>query len=230
MNFFEATLTKIIKETDDIYSFILEVPKDFTWKAGQHSLFKFKDYKVDSDDKEIRVFSIASDISENMFMFTTRIAKTHTSFKEILLNKIKINDKLLITQPKGDFSINNNYKKSFILGGGVGITPIRAILKGIENSPLEEHNITAIYTEAKGDFIYKKTFEDLRNTIPDFEFDFITDIDIIKTKIENYAKINLNSSEYLISGPPAMNKYYSELLENIGINKNNIKLDNFMGY
>ena len=74
MEFLEATLTKIVQETSDSYSFIMTIPEGFTWKAGQHVAWQINGFELDAEDRNTRVFTIASTMADGYLMFTTRIA------------------------------------------------------------------------------------------------------------------------------------------------------------
>ena len=44
MKFYEAKLVKIVKENSDSYSYIMNIPQGYAWKAGQHAMFRLKGY------------------------------------------------------------------------------------------------------------------------------------------------------------------------------------------
>lgn len=44
MKFFPTTVIKIVQETNDSYSFLLEIPAGYTWKAGQHAAWQLQGY------------------------------------------------------------------------------------------------------------------------------------------------------------------------------------------
>lgn len=230
MNFFETKVLKIIKETSDTYSYVLEVPEGMTWKAGQHCMYKFKDHKVDEGDKETRVFSVASSIEDGFIMFTTRIADPHTSFKEILLNKLQVGDTMMITQPIGNFNVSESPKKSLIIAGGIGITPVRSIFRHLQKNNMENKEFTVFYSDDRGEFAYVETFEEIKKDMPNLDFHFISDRNEFTEKVETFVKEVQNGAEYLIAGSPGMNAFFTEKLMGMGIEKQNIKIDNFMGY
>ncbi|MGN0709882.1 MAG: ferredoxin--NADP reductase, partial [Anaerovoracaceae bacterium] len=149
MEFKDAVLTKIVRETTDSYSFIMDIPDGYEWKAGQHVLWKIKDYKVDEDDKDSRIFTIASAPEDGFLMFTTRIGEKHTSFKDILLNKIKPGDIIQVANPLGTFGFASDAEKSFIIAGGIGITPIRSLMKHELSVHRPGHKITLLYSDSR---------------------------------------------------------------------------------
>lgn len=230
MNFFEVKLKEIVKETSDSYSYIFDIPEGYEFKAGQHTMWKTKDIKLDENDREIRIFSIASAPEDNFLMFTTRIADPHTSYKEYLKNQIKVGDSLLVAEAKGNFDLDRTCKKSFVIAGGIGITPVRSILKHwSENNDLD-HDITVLYSDDRGEFAYKEAFAEISAKMPNLKLIYISDRDEFTNKTDEFAKKNLNDSEYLVAGSPMMNKIFKEKLMNLGVEEKNIKIDNFMGY
>ncbi len=150
----------------------MTIPEGFTWKAGQHVAWQINGFELDAEDRNTRVFTIASTMADGYLMFTTRIADKHTSFKEALLRKIKPGDKIGVARPLGTFALDaEGFKKTLIVAGGIGITPIRALLRAYKDHPVEG-----------------------------------------------------------IAGSPGMNNAFTERLEGLGIKKENIKTDVFIGY
>lgn len=230
MEFFEIVLKEIKKETSDTYSFIFDIPAGYVFAAGQHVAWKFKDHKVEEGDRDTRVFSIASAPEDGFLMFTTRIAEQHTSFKEILLNKIKVGDKMLVAAPRGDFNFHKEYAQSFVIAGGIGITPIRSILKKWSHDNDPAHKIVVLYSDDRGEFAYRETFAEITKAMPNLDLRFISQREEFTGSVDRFAEENLNNSEYLIAGSPGMNKAFKEKLMSIGVAEDNIKLDNFVGY
>lgn len=230
MNFFEIVLKEIRKETGDSYSYVFEIPEGYSFKAGQHAAWKFKDHKVGEGDRETRVFSIASAPEDGYLMFTTRIADPHTSYKEILLNQIKVGDSMYIADARGDFNFHNEYEKSLVIAGGIGITPIRSILKSWSHNNQPNHKLVVLYSDDRGEFAYKEAFDQITAAMPNLELRLISQREQFMEGVDEYAKANGNTAEYLIAGSPGMNKAFKERLMGMGVEENNIKLDNFVGY
>lgn len=230
MEFFETKIIDIVKETSDTYSFKMEIPEGMTWTAGQHTFWKFKDHQVEEGDRPIRIFSVASAPEDGYLMFTTRIAEFHTSFKDILLKKAKVGDIMLVAQPKGSFAIHREYDKSLVIAGGIGITPIRSILRHMQHTNDENHKVTVFYSDDRGEFAYPDAFEEMKSAMPNLDLHLISNRDEFTTKVDKYVLDNKNESEYLIAGSPGMNSMFEAKLKGLGISEENIKIDNFMGY
>lgn len=208
----------------------MEIPEGYTWEAGQYTMWKFKDHYVEEGDKPIRVFTIASAPEDGYLMFTTRIAEEHTSWKDIALKDLKIGDKMFVAEARGEFNFHKEYRESFVIAGGIGITPIRSLLKhvSVHNNP--EHKLVVVYSDDRGEFCYGDDFKKIAEEMPNLELIYISDRDQFTNKVKEYAKEKQNESEYLIAGSPGMNKFFSGILEEQGVDPANIKVDNFMGY
>lgn len=230
MDFFEIVLKEIRKETSDSYSYIFDIPEGYRFKAGQHAAWKLNSHKVDEGDRETRVFSIASAPEDGFLMFTTRIADPHTSYKEILLNKIKAGDTMSIANARGDFSFHKEYPQTFVIAGGIGITPIRSLLKHWAHNNDPEHKIVVLYSDDRGEFAYQETFDEITSAMPNLQLKLISQREVFMESVDEYAKENGNQAEYLVAGSPGMNKAFKERLIGLGIKEENIKLDNFVGY
>lgn len=230
MNFTEVTVTKIVQETSDSYSYIMEAPAELVWKAGQHALFKFRDYQVAEGDRDSRIFSIASAPEDGFLMFTTRIADPHTSFKEILLRQLKEGDVILMASPLGSFDLSPEDEKTLIIAGGIGITPIRSLLAHYMRENNSDHKITVFYSDDRGEFCYGDFWKEARAAMPNLDLHLISDRDEFTGKVSSYAKANQNASGYMIAGSPGMNKAFTATLTGLGVDGAKIHTDNFMGY
>ena len=231
MDFAKTKITKIVQETSDTYSFILDVPAGFTWVAGQHVLWKLPGFELAEEDRDTRVFTIASAPEDGYLMFTTRIADPHTSFKEVLLHKIKVDEPMEVAKPMGTFAFDtDHYKKTVVLAGGIGITPIRALLRHYMEAPVADHKLTVLYSDDRGEFAYKDFWEEMKAKVPAIDSQLISIRDKFMSGTDDYAKANGNEAEYLVAGSPGMNKAFTERLEGLGVKAENLKTDVFMGY
>ena len=230
MEFFETKIIEIVKETSDSYSFKMEIPEGFHWEAGQYTMWKFKDHQVEEGDRPVRIFTIASAPEDGYLMFTTRIEEKHSSWKDILLNKLQVGDGMLVADAKGEFNFHKEYDESFVIAGGIGITPIRSLLKHYSENNNPEHKLVVLYSDDRGEFCYQDDFKDITDNMPNLELRYISDRNEFSASVKEYAKEKQNDVEYLIAGSPGMNKFFSGILEEEGVDPANIKIDNFMGY
>lgn len=230
MEFKDTVLLEKKQIAHDSYSFKMTVPEGYTWKAGQHVLWRIPDHKVDEGDKDTRVFTIASAPEEGFLMFATKIGELHTSFKEILLNKIQPGDTIQVAAPLGTFGFSPEKEKSLIIVGGIGITPIRSIMCHELDAHRDGHEIHMLFSEAGGDHPFGDFFREADKQLADFSVEFVTEVDVFTGKVAEYAKANGNDAEYLIAGSPGMNAAFTKQLQELGIEDASIVKDEFFGY
>ncbi len=231
MKFYEAKVKEIKQETSDSYSFIMEIPEGYTWKAGQHVLWKLHGYTVPEGDKDTRVFTIASAPEDGFLMFTTRITELHSGFKDVLLKQLKPGDIMEVATPLGNFTLDaKDYEKTLIIAGGIGVTPIRSLLRDFMDHPVAGHEVTVLYSDDRGEFAFEDFWKELQEKVPSVKMNFITDRDQFTGKTDSFAKENGNKAEYLVAGSPGMNTAFTERLTGLGIEASNVKTDIFMGY
>lgn len=231
MKFYEAKLVKIVKENSDSYSYIMNIPQGYAWKAGQHAMFRLKGYTVAPEDKDTRIFTIAAAPEDGYLMFTTRISDKHSSFKDILLNCIKAGDTIEIAPAIGSFDMDlNKFPETLVIAGGIGITPIRSLLRHYCRNNNENHRITVLYSDDRGEFAYGDLWDELTADMPNLDLHLISQREEFAESTNRFAARALNAAEYLIAGSPGMNAAFTETLTDLGIKRDNIKVDNFMGY
>lgn len=231
MNFLEAKIKEIRQETSDSYSFIMEIPEGLIWTAGQHAIWKHKEHKVAEGERDVRVFTVASAPEDGYLMFTTRITDRPSSFKDILLNKLEVGDIILVAEPRGNFTLEpEKYSHSVIIAGGIGITPIRSLLRHYMEAPEAGHGITVLYSDDRSEYAYKDFWAEVTGRVVDLDVVFISERDDFTSGADECANTYGNDAEYLIAGSPGMNTAFSERLQGKGISPDNIKTDIFMGY
>ncbi|WP_130836172.1 ferredoxin--NADP reductase [Lachnoclostridium sp. Marseille-P6806] len=230
MNFFEARFTRKIQENSDSYSFVMEIPDGFSWKAGQHALFRLTDREVAEGDRDSRVFTIASAPEDGCLMFTTRIAEPHSSYKEQLLRGLAPGDVLLVAPALGDFDLHFEKERSLIVAGGIGITPARSLLRHYSEQGAGEHLVSVFYSDNRGEYVYGDFWKETERKMPGLEIRLFSDQDEFTNRVKTYAAEHGNAAEYLIAGSPGMNSFFTKLLGELGIEKENLLTDNFMGY
>ncbi|MBV1757223.1 MAG: FAD-dependent oxidoreductase [Dethiosulfatibacter sp.] len=220
-------LREIIQETSDIYSFVFDVPEDFQWIAGQHGIFRFTDREI--EDKDFRIFSFASIKEEKTMIFSTRIIEIPSDYKKNLL-LLEPGDIMTIDGAVGKFILDDYKQITCVMAGGIGITPVRAFMKQIDELGINPTLIKVLYSDDRGEFAYEQTLLDINAKYEGLDLEFISDRNIFTDKIAEFASEHENKALYYIAGTPGMNSFLTDKLIGLGIEKNQIKTDVFTGY
>lgn len=221
-------LKQKIKETSDIFSFVCTRPEDLEWIAGYHGIFRIPGFECEGE-KNFRIFSIASVPEENIVLFSTRIVDDCSQFKKRLL-ELEVGDEIELESPQGRFLIDNFDRPICVIAGGIGITPVRAFLEQLDYANKDPKEMVVLYSDDRGEFAYEDTLKQIEKKHRGLEVVFINDRNVFVVKIEEFAMRDGNDALYYIAGTPGMNAFITEKLVGLGINKENIKTDNFMGY
>ena len=230
------TLFEKKQEAKDVMSFKFKGDEPLNWKPGQY-LF----YTLPNDDPDnrgvTRYFTISSAPFEKFIMVTTRISKPRlpavkagkpsSSFKKSL-TEMKIGNRITASGPDGDFTIRDPKKNYVFIAGGIGITPFRSILLDLDHKKLPI-NAQLLYANRDKDIVFKSEVKSLIPQNPNFKINyFISPQRIDASTIEQLN--NINNRMFYVSGPESFVDAYSQILKNIGIPNQNIKLDHFPGY
>lgn len=213
------------KESENVYSFLFEKEKGLTWKAGQYGLFSITHRSIKNATKP---FSIASAPTENAVKITTRISDDPSDFKKAML-ELKQGMKIKMGGPVGSFYLSDD-SPSLLIAGGIGITPIRSILKQIEaEGNGEGKQIHLLYMDSNKTYLYKDELEGIADRTS-INVTYLDSRDDLQQEIDKFTALYKDTGKYFIAGPKSIVDSITAYLQNNNISKKNIKKDAFFGY
>jgi ferredoxin-NADP reductase len=231
---------KVVRpETHDSQTFIFEKPNGFTYIAGQYARWRLD--HPSSDERGItRPFTISSSPTEPNLSLTTKFTPDHSSSFKNALRKLVLGSEILFEGPKGEFILPEDPQHPVVfLGGGVGITPFRSMVKSSTDT-LSPRNITLIYAnKTPDDIIYRQEFDAWNQVNPHFRLAYAVSRPdenwesevghLTPNLIKKYVS-DLGAPTYYICGPEAMIDSYVEVLTKLGVTPGRILIENFSGY
>jgi ferredoxin-NADP reductase len=235
----QVKLSAIKNETHDTRSFIFEKPAEFNFVAGQH--LRWRHDHNSSDNRGItRPFSISASPTENFLMFTTKFAPENGSSFKKALRELSPGVEFQVDGPKGEFILPEDRSVPIVfLGGGVGITPFRSIIKWATDDKIPT-KLTLIYAnKTPGDIIFKREFDDWATKNPNFKTTYTVDtpnegwtgeVGRMSGEMIQRCVTDLSKPHYFICGPEGMINSYQEILRGLGISEDQIRTENFSGY
>ena len=215
---------KLVDKTiigEDYYIFDFVVPDGISFKEGQYGVFMHIDKEIDG--RKMRAFSIASSNNEDTFKVATKIIEEPSDFKA-KMRALSAGDKMSFTGPMGSFTLEKEYHSIFI-AGGIGITPIRGVLKQIEELKQEKDSIL-IYSEPRAIYPFKDDFDKM--TFLEKRYRNTKDNTVVA--IDEVSLAYQNTAFYYIAGSPSFVSSVTEQLTNNAVDKTLIKFDRFNGY
>ncbi len=218
---FVIELINVNKIGEDYYVFDFKIPNNLSYKEGQYGVFMHVDKEIEG--RKVRAFSIASSKEEEVFKIATKIIEVPSDFKYKML-ELKIGDTMTYDGPMGSFILEEEYHSVFI-AGGIGITPIRGIIKQIEKLNINKE-VVLIYSEPRAIYPFKDEFDKLSFV----EKHYKTNTKNTQEIIEKAANKYLNKAIYYVAGSPGFVGGVKEQLVNNGVSISQIKFDRFNGY
>lgn len=233
---FDSEVSEVIQRTPNIMSFLFPIrAKGVRYRPGQ---FFFLTIKINGEDA-IHHFSFSSSPTEKGYvMFTKRI--TSSDFSQALA-KLKPGDWAHLQGPEGSFTLPRKEHSLAFLSGGIGITPLRSMLRYIVDKNLP-FDVVLLYGNASfQDIPFKEELDTLGKVHggirvehvlsgPDYppgwngKKGFINK-DMVKETIPDFM-----ARAFYISGPPKMVISLEEQLSALGVSRRQIKRDSFTGY
>ena len=231
----ELPVIETRQETPDVRSIKLGFNgSKIDYKPGQYMMMELD--ASDLENGNTRPLSIASSPTENFLLFSTKISAT--LFKQ-KFSSLKIGDKVKLKGPMGIFVLKEDAKEVVLLGGGIGITPFRDMVKYACDKKLPM-KLTLIYSnKTLANIVYKNEWQLLEEQNPNLKVvNTITGSAagwngrtgrISETMIKEFCN-EINNTIFYICGPPVMVDGLSGLLKAMNIPPQNIKTEKFVGY
>jgi len=208
----------------DYYILKLKNNEGMTWRAGEHGIFTLPNNSVEG--KKWRAFSVASIPEEGVMMIGTRIGEKISSYKKNLTS-LKKNDKVSVRGPFGWFYLQDDTTHLVMIASGVGITPIRALLKELEKG--NNRQVDIIYAAEKY-YLFEEEIKLMVAKDPKINLNFTESTEETQAEIKAITKQLGNGAYYYISGSPNMIKSTKKLIQSEGVKGKQILNDPFFGY
>ena len=214
--------------------------------------FNFWDLKSEVSEPTIRAYSMANYPEEKgILKFNIRVAPPPPRTENLppgamtsYVANLKPGDKITVFGPYGDFFVKDTPAEKIWIGGGAGMAPLRSHIF----DELLRKGTTAKMSYWYGarslrEMFYKEEFDRLAEKYDNFswhvalsdarEEDNWTGLTgfIHAVVLENYLKDHPNPEdcEYYMCGPPIVNQLVSEMLDDLGVERENILFDDFGG-
>jgi len=157
---------------------------------------------------------------------------------------LKAGDEVTISGPYGDFLIEDGDSEMLYIGGGAGMAPLRSHIFDLFKRMQTEREVSFWYGgRSMKEVFYQEEFEKLAEEHDNFTFNLALSAPLPEDNWEGYTGfIHLvlydnylkdhpapEDIDYYICGPPMMLQSVLEMLDNLGVEPENIHFDDFGG-
>jgi nitric oxide dioxygenase len=232
----EFTVVKKHQETPFITPFYLQ-PSDqgkvSAYQPGQYIALHL--HPVGADNHQIRQYSLSGAFDPSGYRISVKKEKTELGdglISNYLHNSLEQGDTIQVSNPYGEFVLQETLRPAVLISGGVGITPMQAMLETLaaQDTSRETHFIHGAMDE--GHHAFKATLETLVNTgkvTPHLFYEQVNVKSEAKTVHQGMINIDkikadlpLTEAEFYICGPLAMMKSVYKQLKALDVNDERI--------
>ena len=219
---------------------------------GDWERFKFFNLESKTDEPTIRAYSMANYPEEKgIVKFNIRIATPPPNSPDIppgMMSSwtfsLKPGDKVTVYGPFGDFFAKDTDAEMIFIGGGAGMAPMRSHIFDQLKRLGSKRKMSFWYgARSKREMFYAEEYDKLQAENDNFEWhvalsdpqpednwEGLTGF-IHNALYDNYLKDHPapEDCEYYLCGPPMMNAACIKMLQDLGVEDDNIMLDDFGG-
>lgn len=204
------------------------------------------------DEPVVRAYSMANYPGEKgIIMLNVRVASPPPRLPNVPPGKMssyifskKPGDKVTISGPYGEFFIKDTDAEMVYIGGGAGMAPLRSHIFELFKHLKTGRKVSYWYGgRSMRELFYVDHFREIEKEFPNFKFNIALSEPlpednwtgykgfIHQVLLDNYLSTHPSPEdiEYYICGPPMMNAAVFKMLDDLGVEKENIAYDDFGG-
>jgi Na+-transporting NADH:ubiquinone oxidoreductase subunit F len=227
-----------------------DVQPEYRGDWDKYNLWQFRSK---TDETVERAYSMANYPAEgdDLVMLNVRIASPPPKLPNVPPGKgssyifaKKPGDKVTISGPFGEFHIQKTEREMIFIGGGAGMAPLRSHIMRLLVTDKTKRKLSYWYgARSMREMFYVEDFDKLQAENPNFKWHVALSEPQPEDNWKGYTgfihQVVLNEylskhpapedCEYYLCGPPMMNSAVLKMLDNLGVDPENIRLDDFGG-
>jgi Na+-transporting NADH:ubiquinone oxidoreductase subunit F len=217
--------------------------------------FKMWDLQTKNPETVVRAYSMGNHPAEgDIVMLNIRIAappfdrsiggwaKVNPGLASSYVFSLKPGDKVTISGPYGEFYVQETAREMCYIGGGAGMAPLRSHLFHLFHTQGTSRKVSYWYgARSSKELFYQDHFEDIEEKFPNFKFHVAMSEPlpednwtghkgfIHQVVLEEYLSKHAapEDIEYYLCGPPLMLQAVLKMLDDLGVEEEMIRFDDF---
>lgn len=222
MQIYWTKINKIIEETPEVKTYLLDCPEGYTWEEGAHVHLGLEGFNAGEKPNKglVRHMSISTLPGEQSVGITTRIREKCSEFKAFLRNH-EVGDQVALFKTHSNVPLKREGKNVYLLSSGVGLATFRPLVLDYFERADNVNHIHSLNIDSSKDFLFPDIFE----SAPDKKFtsQFVDNRKDYYDEVKNLAEDKeglfyvVGSDEFLVQN--------IEVLREQGIEPEQIMLD-----
>ncbi|KQX71682.1 ferredoxin--NADP reductase [Aeromicrobium sp. Root472D3] len=220
----ELRVLHVRAETPQHLSVVFERPRGFDYEAGDWIDLAFAD-----ELRGGRTYSLSSSPTEPDLMITFKEGQSEV--KRALAGAAP-GDRMRITAYGNDYEFQlAEHRDSVLIAGGVGVAPFRSMMKEMVDAR-RSGSLELVYLNGTDDFLFKDELDAWQAELPDARIDYIVTKGLKRKDRERMLRevISVTAHLYYVAGSEGMIESTEALLDTMGVDHDDIRIDSFGGY
>lgn len=225
----ELTVRHVRAETPQHLSVVYERPRGFEYEAGD-----WIDLRFDTDLRGGRTYSLSSSPTEPDLMIT--FTEGQSEIKRTLAASSP-GDTARITAFGNDYDFQlDEHRDSVLIAGGVGAAPFRGMLRTAHQREVVDGqrpgSVDLVHLNATDAFLFRDELDTWRSEMSDVRIHRIVTKGLHRKDRERVLRdvIPVTAHHYYIAGSEGMIETTETLLDSMGVDHDDIRIDVFGGY
>ena len=209
-------------------------------------------YTANNDEDCFRAYSMANHPAEGQIvMLNVRIATPPPGKDDVppgiassYIFDLKPGDEVYVSGPYGEFFQQKTQREMCFIGGGAGMAPMRSHLFDLFHTQKTDRKVSFWYgARSRREMFYDDQFKDIEKDFPNFKYHVALSNALPEDEWEGYEGFihqvlqdnylmkhdAPEDIEYYLCGPPMMNEAVFKMLDEMGVDDEMIRFDDFGG-
>lgn len=222
MQIYWTKINKVIEETPEVKTYMLDCPEGFTWEEGAHTHLALEGFNAGEKPNRslVRHMSISTLPHENSIGITTRMKEQCSEYKTIL-RSLEVGSDVALFKTHSNVPLKREDKNVYLLSSGVALATFRPIVLEYFKRADNVNQVHSLNIDSTKDFLFKDVFETTLDK--KFTSQFVDNRKDYYEEVKNLAADK--DGLFYIVGSDEFLEQNIEVLREQGINPEKIMLD-----